>query len=131
MGDWHRIGPFRDQGPLLDWVVNVESGFKFDYDVEKETVANGGQPLLHKNYPAPNFPATPDALRSWTRHANWLDGYYQELPRGPAPSAGESQYVYRTITVEQDAEVELDFILRAPEADRRQSGIRTGVTNAC
>ncbi len=126
LGDWHRIGPFRDQGPLLDWVVNVESGFKFDYDVEKETVANGGQPLLHKNYPAPNFPATPDALRSWTRHANWLDGYYQELPRGPAPSAGESQYVYRTITVEQDTEVELDFILRSPEADRRQSGLRTG-----
>ena len=44
----------------------------------------------------------------------------------PAPSAGESQYVYRTITVDEPTEITLDFILRAPEADRRMGGRGNG-----
>jgi len=100
LGKWHRIGPFRDQGPLLNWMDNVASSFEHVFDVEKDARANGNVPLLGKRYPAPNFPATPRAARSWTAHPEWIDGYYQQLPRGPAPSAGESQYLYRTITVE-------------------------------
>ena len=42
---------------------------------------------------AANFPATPNARRKWTAHADWIDGYLCDLPRGPAPSAGETQYV--------------------------------------
>ncbi len=121
LGDWYRIGPFRDQGPLLNWMDNVHSGFHYEFDVEKDATANGNAPLLDKTYPAPNFPATPDAVRHWTRHPEWIDGYYQELPRGPAPSAGESQYVYRTITVDKPTEIELDLIVRSPESDRRQN----------
>ena len=122
LGDWQRIGPFRDQGPLLNWMNNVIEGFAHEYDVEKDALANGGEANLGKKYPAPNFPATPKAVRTWTKHPDWIDGYYQELPRGPAPSAGESQFVYRTITVDEPTELEIDFILRAPEADRRMGG---------
>jgi len=118
---WHRIGPFRDQLPLLNWMDNVLSSFAFVFDVEKETLAAGGIPQLGKSYKSPNFPATPDVTRRWTAHPEWIDGYYQELPRGPAPSPGESQFLYRKITVDQPVTVSLDFILRSPEADRRMN----------
>ena len=119
LGTWYRIGPFRDQGPLLNWMDNVDSSYKHVFDVEKETLAGGGLPQRSKSYPAPNFPATPHAVRSWTQHPEWIDGYYQEFPRGPAPSAGETQYVYREITADKPVEVEIDCIIRAPESDRR------------
>ncbi len=104
-GAWHRIGPFRDQGPLLNWMDNVDSSYKHVFDVERETLAAGGLPQLDKNLPAPNFPAMPNAVRSWTEHPEWIDGYYQQLPRGPAPSARETQYVYREITADEPIEV--------------------------
>ena len=119
VGTWRRIGPFRDQGPLLNWMDNVESSYKTVYDVEKDALADGGVPKLTKKYPAPNFPATPKAVRTWTPHTDWIDGYYQQLPRGPAPAAGETQYVYRQIVAAKAVTVEIDCILRAPEADRR------------
>ena len=122
LGDWHRIGPFRDQGPLLNWMDNVESGFQHEFAVETDALAQGGAALTDNAYPAPNFPATPGAERIWTMHPDWIDGYYQELPRGPAPSAGESQYLYRTLSVDAPTEIELDFIIRAPESDRRMGG---------
>lgn len=118
-GTWYRIGPFRDQGPLLNWMDNVDSSYKHMFDVEGDTLNNGGLPQLSNKYPARNFPATPGAVRSWTEHPGWIDGYYQEFPRGPAPSAGETQYVYRKITADQPVEVEIDCIIRAPESDRR------------
>jgi len=119
LGKWYRIGPFRNQGPLLNWMDNVPSSFKHAFAVEKDALARGGEAVLGKSYPAPNFPATPRAVRHWTAHPEWIDGYYQQLPRGPAPSAGESQYVYRTITTKSPVPIKLEFILRAPEADRR------------
>jgi hypothetical protein len=122
LGAWHRIGPFRDQGPLLNWMDNVESGFRHEFAVEKDAMDRSGEADLGKRYPAPSFPATPGAVRSWSTHPEWIDGYYQELPRGPAPSAGESQYLYRTMTVDAPTEIELDFIIRASESDRRMNG---------
>jgi hypothetical protein len=119
LGTWHRIGPFRDQGPLLNWMDNVASSFAYEFEVETDASDGNGKPLLDKQYPAPNFPSTPQAIRQWTLHTDWIDGYYQQLPRGPTPSAGESQYLYRTITSDRDGTIELDFIIRAPEADRR------------
>jgi len=119
MGPWYRIGPFRDQGPLLNWMDNVDSSYKRVFEVEKETRSGGAQPTLDREYPAPNFPMTPEALRSWVQHPEWIDGYYQQFPRGPAPSAGETQYVYREITANRPIEVEIDCIIRAPESDRR------------
>ena len=120
LGDWHRIGPFRDRGPQLNWMDNVASSFEHEFEVERDIRANGNMPLVEKVYPAPGFPATPGAQRRWTRHSEWIDGYYQELPRGPAPSAGESQYLYRTITADKPGTIRLEFILRSPESDRRQ-----------
>jgi hypothetical protein len=121
LGDWHRIGPFRDQGPLINWMDNVASSFHYEFDVEQDVKANGHVPLLEKRYDAPNFPGLPNAVRQWARHSQWIDGYYQELPRGPAPSAGESQYLYRSMRVEGPTQIELDFIIRSPESDRRQN----------
>ena len=121
LGEWYRIGPFRDRGPLLNWMDNVDSSYKYAFDVEVDTLRNRGLPQLSREYEAPHFPATPHASRSWTRHLEWIDGYYQELPRGPAPSAGETQYVYRQITADEPVEVEIDCIIRAPESDRRMN----------
>ena len=61
----------------------------------------------------------PNAVRTWVTHPEWIDGYYQELPRVAPPSAGETQYVYRTITAAKAVTVQIDCIIRAPEADRR------------
>ncbi len=119
LGDWQRIGPFRNQPPLINWMDNVASSFDFEYDVEKDRGVDDNVSQLKKTYPAPNFPATPSATRKWTSHPAWIDGYYQELPRGPAPSAGESQFLYRTITVNKPVTVSMDLIIRAPESDRR------------
>lgn len=121
LGLWHRIGPFRDQGPLLNWMDNVASSYAHSFSVEKDAMAQGGAANLSRSYRALHFPATPDAVRKWTKEEAWIDGYYQELPRGPAPSAGESQYLYRTLTADDAVEIELDFIIRSPEADRRQN----------
>ena len=41
-------------------------------------------------------------------NTDWIDGYYQELPRGPAPSAGESQYLYRTLAVATSEDLKKD-----------------------
>ncbi len=121
LGPWQRIGPFRDQGPLLNWMDNVASSYAHEFSAEKDAMAQGGQAVLSQTYRAPNFPATPQAVREWTQEPDWIDGYYQELPRGPAPSSGETQYLYRTLTVDEPTEIELDFILRSPEADRRDN----------
>jgi len=121
LGQWYRIGPLRDQGPLINWMDNVASSFHYAFEVERDAQANGHVPLLEKRYAAPNFPATPNAMRHWMRHPEWIDGYYQELPRGPAPSAGESQYLYRSMRVHESTQIELDFIVRSPESDRRQN----------
>jgi len=114
LGPWYRIGPFRDLPPDLNWVKNTQSSFAHVFDVERDTLA-GNAPLLERDYKAANFPATPNAIRRWTAHPEWVDGYLCDLPRGQAPSAGESQYVYREIHTKKPIEVLLDFRVRAPE----------------
>ena len=117
---WQRIGPFRNQPPLLNWMENTESSFAHRYEAEADLLA-GGNPPTEKTYPAPNFPSTPDAVRRWTAHPEWIDGYLCDLPRGPAPSAGETQYVYRSFTAKKPVIVELEFAVRSPESDRREN----------
>jgi len=121
LGTWHRIGPFRDQGPLINWMDNVDSAYKYMFDVEQDALAAGGAAALDKPYPCPNFPHTPDAVRTWKQQPEWIDGYYQEFLRVAPPSAGETQYVYRAITAEKPITVEIDCIIRAPESDRRMN----------
>lgn len=118
LGTWHRIGPFRNLPPILNWMDNVDSSFAHIYKVEKDFRASGWQPNLSNNYPAIHFPTTPNAIRKWEKHEKWVDGYLCDLPRGPAPSTGEAQYIYRTITVNKDTEITLDFTLRSPISDR-------------
>ena len=121
LGTWYRIGPFRDRPPLLNWMDNVASSFAHQYEVEKDFGARGGAPRPAKAYRAANFPTTPDARRRWTAHPDWIDGYLCDLPRGPAPSAGETQYVCRAITATKPITIELDFVVRSPESDRRMN----------
>ena len=120
LGAWQRIGPFRDRPPLLNWMENVASSFAHPYEAEKDLAANGGAPVVGKVYRAANFPAMPNATREWTSHHEWTDGALCELPRGPAPSAGETQYVYRPIATRKPITIELEFAVRSPESDRRQ-----------
>ena len=62
-GTWYRIGPFRDQPPLLNWMENTASSFAYRFEAERDLHANHGAPLLEKTYRASNFPTTPDAVR--------------------------------------------------------------------
>jgi len=119
LGTWHRIGPFRDQPPHINWMENVASSFAHRYEAEEDVLEGDGAPRHEKDYRAANFPATPDARRRWTAHPEWIDGYLCDLPRGPAPSAGETQYVCREIAADSPVTVELDFAVRSPESDRR------------
>jgi hypothetical protein len=60
LGTWYRIGPLRDQPPLLNWMENSASSFAHRFEVKRDALDGGGAPLLAKVYPAPNFPSTPD-----------------------------------------------------------------------
>jgi len=46
------------------------------------------------------FPGYLDLERKWQARTDWTDGYYNLLPRGPAPSRMEAVYLYRTIHAE-------------------------------
>ena len=49
LGTWYRIGPFRDQGPLLNWMDNVASSYAHVFDPEKDALAGGvmaGYPVI-------------------------------------------------------------------------------------
>jgi hypothetical protein len=114
LGPWYRIGPFRDLRPDWNWVKNTHSSFAYVFDVQRDILV-GKAPSLDKDYKAGSFPATPKAMRRWVAHPNWVDGYLCDLPRGPAPSPGESQYVYREIKARKPIEILFDFRVRAPE----------------
>ena len=72
LGPWYRIGPLRDQPPLLNWMDNVASSFKHEFGPGKD-IGSDHVPKLEKTYPTTNFPATPKAVRSWKKHADWID----------------------------------------------------------
>ncbi len=96
LGDWHRIGPFRHQ-----WEAQVNSELDHVFAVEADILANGGEPILGKSYEPGYMPGDPATDRSWLKQPDLRDGFFNELPRGPSPSWNETQYLYRTLTVEK------------------------------
>lgn len=114
LGDWYRIGPFRDIPVALNWPKNTASSFAHVYEAEK-FLLEGRLPDLEAEYPCGVFPGTPQASRRWQLERDWVDGFLCDLPRGPAPSTGESQYLYRTIDTRAALDIALDFRVRSPE----------------
>ncbi len=130
-GTWHRIGPFRDDwyGAKIDERLLVknpvpDSGFDFVFEVEKDLLKDG-VPDPEAVYEAGDMPGDPGAKRRWVTHPEWLDGYYYELPRGPAPSRNETQYLYRVIHAEKAGEIHMNFYSQATSCLSSHTGAYT------
>lgn len=106
LGAWHCIGPFKDG--LFE---SLMLAFETSYPPEKAALAaeNGDRDFLSAEYQVDQLPGMleDETLRRWTQHDEWTDGYRHLLPRGPAPSRSEIVYMTRTITVDEDAELEM------------------------
>jgi hypothetical protein len=100
LGAWHRIGPFRHQ-----WEARVHSELGHVFPVEADFLANDGAPDLTKTHEPGYMPGDPARERAWLKQPDLRDGFFNELPRGPAPSWNETQYLYRTLTVEKSVQV--------------------------
>lgn len=58
------------------------------------------------------FPGYLDLERRWDQRSDYSDGFYNVLPRGPAPSRMEVVYLYRTIESDKDQTVNMHFRLQ-------------------
>ncbi|MHC5053934.1 MAG: HzsA-related protein [Planctomycetota bacterium] len=96
LGEWHCIGPFKDEE-----FGNVRRTLGFAFEPEADAlarVASGAAPDLARAYRMKAFPGYLDLDRRWRRRTEWTDGSWNLLPRGPAPSRNETVYLYRGIT---------------------------------
>ncbi|MHC4251827.1 MAG: TolB family protein, partial [Planctomycetota bacterium] len=103
LGEWHCIGPFKDEE-----FGNVRRTLGFVFEPEADALAaaaSGAVPDLARAYRMKAFPGYLDLDRRWRRRTEWTDGYWNLLPRGPAPSRNEAVYLYRSITSEAAAAV--------------------------
>ncbi len=90
LGKWHVIGPFKDEE-----FGNISRTIEFPFAPEKDALAESVS--LDKTYQMLPFPGYLDLNRKWRVASEYLDGFYNLLPRGPAPSRNEATYLYRTI----------------------------------
>lgn len=51
-----------------------------------------------------------DGRLRWIAHAEWVDGFFHQLPTGPPPSRNETAYLYRTIAVDQDVTLKAHIV---------------------
>ncbi|QBG48374.1 hypothetical protein EGM51_13590 [Verrucomicrobia bacterium S94] len=102
LGDWHVIGPFKDEE-----FGNLDRTLAFAFEVEKDALA--GIVDVTKTYRMHPFPGYLDLDRRWTVRTDYSDGFYNVLPRGPAPSRMEAVYLYRTIESEKEQTVPMYF----------------------
>ncbi len=66
---------------------------------------------VSKIYQMLSFPGYLELDRKWKKQTDWTDGYYNLLPRGPAPSRNESVYLYRTINSDKPQQIEIHYRL--------------------
>ncbi|MDF7824839.1 hypothetical protein P4B35_12510 [Pontiellaceae bacterium B12227] len=62
---------------------------------------------LSGEYKMKPFPGYLDLDRKWEVRKDYADGFYNLLPRGPAPSRMEAVYLYRTIESDCDQEISI------------------------
>lgn len=64
---------------------------------------------LSGSYEMKPFPGYLDLERKWEVRKDYADGFYNLLPRGPAPSRMEAVYLYRTIESDSDQTIPMYF----------------------
>ncbi|TWT76300.1 hypothetical protein CA13_67930 [Planctomycetes bacterium CA13] len=102
LGDWHVIGPFKDEE-----FGNLDRTLAYEFEVEKDALANDID--ISRTYLMKEFPGYLDLERRWKVRQDYADGFYNLLPRGPAPSRMEAVYLYRTIESDCDQTVSMYF----------------------
>ncbi len=104
---WYCIGPFKsEEFGNIDRTLNYK--FQPEQDYFKSLKARNSEisPIdLDSIYSMKPFPGYLDLERNWTKKDNWTDGFYNLLPRGPAPSRNEAVYMYRAIRSEKDQKI--------------------------
>ncbi|MEX0320815.1 MAG: hypothetical protein AB3N63_01570 [Puniceicoccaceae bacterium] len=98
LGDWYCIGPFKDE-EFGNIDRSLDHIFAPEADVLTAIKAGQGGVLADasKHYEMLPFPGYLDLDRKWELRSDWSDGFYNLLPRGPAPSRNETVYMYRNI----------------------------------
>jgi len=92
MGPWHCVAPIGDENEY----GTFSRCFAKVFPPEKAVVSAGREPIdLNRTYE--------DGRLRWIQHPEWVDGFFHQLPAGPPPARNETAYLYRTITVKNDA----------------------------
>ncbi len=102
LGDWYCIGPFKDEE-----FGNIDRSLEIVFAPEADILAankvgqGGVLADVSKQYEMLPFPGYLDLARKWELRSDWSDGFYNLLPRGPAPSRNETVYLYRIIDTDK------------------------------
>ena len=107
LGPWYCAGPFKDKADGLHL-----TSFAAVFAPEGETLAAGGRADLAATWEAKKFPGMADATRGWVKHAEWVDGYRNQLPVGPAPMRNETSYLYRTLRAVKATTIDVQLYAR-------------------
>ncbi len=107
LGPWYCVGPFKDKADGLHL-----TSFATVFGPEADALAAGGRANLAATWQARTFPGMTDTARGWVKHPEWVDGFRNQLPVGPAPMRNETCYLYRTVTAAKAASVEMHIFAR-------------------
>lgn len=101
LGPWFCAGPFKDKAEGLPL-----TSFDTVFPPEEQVLAAEGNAIdLDRTWQVKSFVGTVEAERGWEKHAEWTDGYFNQLPVGPPPMRNETSYLYRTIRAKKDVRV--------------------------
>lgn len=106
LSSWYCIGPFKDE-EFGNIDRTLEYKFQPEIDYFQALKENGFPVILTETYKMDSFPGYLDLDRKWIEMDQWTDGFYNLLPRGPAPSRTEAVYMYRRIRSEVDRTISI------------------------
>jgi len=107
LGSWYCAGPFKDKADGLHL-----TSFATVFGPERDTLASKGRADLTATWQAKKFAGMADTTRRWVKQAQWVDGYRNQLPVGPAPMRNETCYLYRTLTAAEATTIDVQLYAR-------------------
>lgn len=99
LSPWYCIGPFKDEE-----FGNIDRTLEYKFQPELDYFEGIGLSKIElaRTHQMKSFPGYLNLERNWDIKEDWTDGFYNLLPRGPAPSRNEAVYMYRTIYSDQE-----------------------------
>ncbi len=86
------------------------TSFEHVFGPEKQALKAGDKLVdLSQSWKGEHFIGEENPVRKWQGHAEWVDGFLNYLPVGPAPMKNETCYLYRTITAGQPMDVDVSI----------------------